>query len=167
MKKYVVLAVLAATVVGCSPVTQHGVPQSHGDQGGQSGQSPEQQQPVPSPTSSSPKTYANGLPDAIQLPADATLVEPAKPIDAPAGIHGWTAVATTSDKSSGSELVSSIRAVLLTNGWEVSNKVARDSAVTLQASRAQPTRAWLNITVTEPLPGAGPALTYRYASSAS
>lgn len=79
-------------------------------------------------------------------------------------MRGWTAVATTGPEATGPALEVTMRDQLRNAGWQVGQKKSEGSAVTLRATRTGVESEWLNISITEPLPGAGPALTFRYAA---
>lgn len=104
------------------------------------------------------------LPDGIPLPPNASLAKATAPISNAGKVRGWTAVALTPTGVNVAETVSRLRELLTGAGWEVSVKGSESTGVGIAAkSPAVSPIRWLNLSVTPPLPGSGPAVTYRFA----
>lgn len=108
-------------------------------------------------------TVNASLPDSIPLPTDAQLAEASKSFTS-AHANGWTAVALTPSGSGLSSTAGQLTQSLQTGGW--ATKVTgndQDGYVIAGTRKVGGGSAWLNINVTTPVPGSGPAVTYRYA----
>lgn len=105
----------------------------------------------------------SSLPDSVPLPTDAQLAEASKSFSSDRA-RGWTAVALTPNGSGLSGVAGQLTQSLQTAGW--ATKVTggeKDGFVIASTRKVGAESAWLNINVTTPVPGSGPAVTYRYA----
>lgn len=108
-------------------------------------------------------TVNASLPDSIPLPTDAQLAEASKNFSS-AHANGWTAVAVTPSGTGLSSIAGQLTQSLQTAGW--ATKVTgsdQDGYVIAGTRKVGGGPTWLNINVTTPIPGSGPAVTYRYA----
>lgn len=124
------------------------------------------------PDGSAPAVVSPGqdLPDGVPLPDGALVVSGPTAGKARGQIVTWAAVATQSADVSTAETRSYFRAQLTLAGWDVTEPSAPRGGWTLAGHRqlqldAQPTTQWLQISVTEPLSGSGPAITYRFVAA--
>lgn len=107
---------------------------------------------------------ATTLPDAVPLTAGAQLVDSVKPIDSP-GAKGWTAVTLTPSGTSATATTNQVNQSLQTAGWATKIIGSEKDGFVIAANRkVGAATAWLNVNVTIPVPGSGPAVTYRYAT---
>lgn len=106
---------------------------------------------------------ATALPDGVPVTAGAQLVEGVKPIDS-SGAKGWSAVTLTPSGTSATATTTQVNQGLQSAGW--ATKIVgseKDGFVIAGNRKVGAATAWLNVNVTIPVPGSGPAVTYRYA----
>lgn len=107
---------------------------------------------------------AKALPDAVPLPSGAELAEATKPFSS-ARATGWTAVAVTPSGTSSVTVASQLNQSLAQSGWVPKLTGTEADGFVIAATRnAGSQQQWLNINVTTPVPGSGPAITYRFAT---
>lgn len=112
------------------------------------------------PTADAPKT----LPDSVPLASGAELVEAVKSFSADSAT-GWTAVTLTPAATTLTATATEINQSLAQLGWASKVTGTEASGFVIAGTRDSGTQQqWLNINVTTPVPGSGPAVTYRYAS---
>ncbi len=110
---------------------------------------------------------AKALPNAVPLPSGADLVEATKPLSS-GGATGWTAVAVTPVGTSLTPVASQLNQSLTQSGWASKLTGTEADGFVLAAGRTYGAQQqWLNINVTTPVPGSGPAITYRFATALS
>ncbi len=108
--------------------------------------------------------FAKALPNAVPLPSGAELVEATKPLSS-GGATGWTAVAVTPAGTSLTPVASQLNQSLTQSGWMSKlTGTEADGFVIAAARNAGAQQQWLNINLTTPVPGSGPAITYRFAT---
>ena len=117
------------------------------------------------PLNGAPGTLPNGVP----LVAGAHLVSGPTDTKKSATGSGWTAVALTPAATEGINVFNALSQALSSAGWIVQPSTKK-AATTIAAQRASTDSSrpysgeWLQISVTTAIVGAGPAITYRYAT---
>ena len=115
------------------------------------------------PTSAPSTQVVNALPDSIPLPPGAELAEGTKSFVSERA-QGWTAVALTPTGTGLGSTATQLNQSLQRAGWTAKlSGTERDGYVLSCTRMIGAQSAWLNVNVTTPVPGSGPAVTYRYA----
>lgn len=144
-----VLAVSTLAVVGCSA---------------QSGSSSVDDATASASAASPTAAAAKALPDAVPLVGNAELVEAVKPFSGDKAT-GWTAVALTPSGTTLTTTATEVNQSLAQVGWVSKVTGTETEGFVIAGTRTSgATQQWLNVNVTTPVPGSGPAVTYRYAS---
>lgn len=142
--------------------------------------------PAPSAAPSAPGGQGTQLPNGVPSPSGGLVVAGPDPAEQKGGVTGWSAVVVVSAASTPADVANWLRNQLLFLGWqEESRKGAspaadtRTIAVHRSLTAAPPsgsvtgtplvgvTRQWLQVSVTDPLVGSGPAVSYRFAEAVS
>ncbi len=106
---------------------------------------------------------ATALPDAVPVTPGAQLVDSVKTVDSP-GAKGWTAVTLTPSGTGATATTTQVNKALQAGGWGTKILGSEKDGFVIAANRKVGAQtAWLNVNVTIPVPGSGPAVTYRYA----
>lgn len=140
----------------------------------------------PSETPPPPGGQGTQLPNGVPSPSGGLVVAGPDPAEQKGGVTGWSAVVVVSAASAPADVENWLRNQLLFLGWqEESRKGAsppagtRTIAVRRSLTVAPPsgsvtgpplvgvTRQWLQVSVTDPLVGSGPAVSYRFAEAVS
>lgn len=133
--------------------------------GVQSGTAPTDQQDAVAPTAPVAPSVrpVSALPDSVPLPPKAELAEETKSFSGE-GARGWTAVVLTPAGTPLTATASQLTSDVQRAGWTATlSGTERDGYVIASTKAIGAQSAWLNINVTTPVPGSGPAVTYRYA----
>lgn len=107
------------------------------------------------------------LPDSVPLATGAELVEATKSFSSDR-VTGWTAVSVTAAGSPLNTVAAQLNQTITNAGWTAKLSGTETEGYVIGATRTVGSQQqWLNVNVTTPVPGSGPAVTYRFASSSA
>ena len=123
---------------------------------------------APDAAASASHTAAPVLPNGIALTPGAQLVDGPTPISPVNGATGWSALGVTPAATSTATAVDQVQAALAAAGFTITGHTGGHGGDTVTARTGTSSAlTWIVVTVTAPVPGAGPAIAYRAATTTS